>query len=355
MKLAGNFNVNSNKRKVERSSSESFLDRDIIDRMYEDGYRCAGFGEYMRRSHNYNVFKVPMNAGFSCPNIDGRLNKKGCTYCPDRAKQFTYESFRRVIKEDLEYQVADQVDYYKKKGAGDKALVYVAFGTNTYMQLNDLKRIFDAALKHEDVVGLSVGTRPDCIPCEVLDLFADYVDMGYEMWLELGQQSVHYHTVENVNRQHGVAELIRATNESHKRGIYVCVFNIMGLPYETPSEMIETARILSTLGIDAVKLYPLLVMYDTQILSDYKSGKYRPISDREYVMLLADFVENLSPYVLIQRFSKDCGLDGKAAPLWDTHRWIVGPRVDKLLALRKSRQGAKYKVTLGVDELVPLE
>ena len=330
------------------------LNRRVIEGMYREGFLYAKFGDYMRRSHGYDVFKAPMNAEFTCPNWDGRLSNKGCIYCPNLAKQFTYESFRRVIGQTLKEQLKDQIAYYKKKGAGDKGLVYIAFGTNTYRPVQKLKEIFDTALDHPDVVGLSIGTRPDCLPKEVMNLLGDYVAEGYEIWLELGQQSVHYHTEERINRQHGLAECMKAIREAHKRGILCLMFLIFGLPYETPSEVVETARVVSEMEADAVKLYPCLVMKNTRLAGEYDMGGYRPISRREYIRTIVDFIEHVSPHVLIQRVSKDCGLDGKIVPAWNTHRFIVGPEVEKMLMLRGSRQGSMYKIGLTAEELMPL-
>ncbi|MBN2251578.1 MAG: TIGR01212 family radical SAM protein [Candidatus Altiarchaeota archaeon] len=335
--------------------TEKKLDKKAIDELYEEGHLYAPHGAYIRKTRGIEICKVPMNAGFTCPNWDGRLSSEGCVYCPNLARQFTYESFRRVISQGLREQVRDQVEYYREKGAGEKFLVYVAFGTNTYAPVDELKKIFDETIDHPDVIGMSIGTRPDCLPDEVLDLLAGYVKQGYEIWIELGQQSMHHHTMEAVNRRHGVAETPRVIREAHKRGILVVMFLIMGLPYETRSEMIETARLVSELGVDAVKLYPCLVMKDTRLLNDYKSGKYRPISLTEYAQLMADFLEHLSPHVLIQRISKDCGLDGKVVPEWDTHRFLVGPRVEKILAIRGTQQGSRYKTGLSAEELEPLK
>lgn len=334
--------------------SKQIINKKAVDELYKEGHIYSKYGEYTRKAHGFRVFKIPMNAGFTCPNWDGRLSDKGCIYCPDMARQFTYESFRRVIDKDIKEQVSDQMEYYKKKSGGEKGLVYIAFGTNTYYPVDKLKEIFDAALGHKDVVGLSIGTRPDCVPDEVLDLLESYVKQGKEIWLEIGQQTPHYHTLEKINRQHGLAELIRVIDESHKRGIKIMVFIILGLPYETPSEMRETARIISALGVDAVKLYPLVVMKGTTLGREYLKGNYRPLGLTEYVNLVADFLEYLSPYVLVQRLSKDCGLEIKLAPEWNTYRLIVGPRVEKELKTRGTTQGAKYKLGLTAEELVPL-
>ncbi|MFH1125795.1 MAG: TIGR01212 family radical SAM protein, partial [Candidatus Altiarchaeota archaeon] len=265
----------------------------VVEGMYKNGFLYSHFGEYWRRKYGYKVFKIPFNANFTCPNWDGRLSNIGCTFCPSFARQFTYSSFRHVINQSLEEQIKDQVKHYQQMGAGKKGLVYIAFGTNTYAPLKDLKKIYGTALKHKDVVGLSIGTRPDCLPDEVLDLLASYVKKGKEIWVEIGQQTIHQHTLDTVRRRHGFAEAIRIVEEAHRRGIKVIFFVILGLPGETHSEMVETARVLSALGVDAVKIYPLIVMKKTQIAKDYLEGRYTPMGFKEYVNTVCDFLENL--------------------------------------------------------------
>jgi radical SAM protein (TIGR01212 family) len=260
-----------------------------------------------------------------------------------------------VINKSWKEQVKHQVEHYRTIGAGEKALVYIAFATNTYAPLPDLKKIYDAALDHKDVVGLSIGTRPDCLPDEVLDLLEEYVKAGHEIWIEVGQQTPHYHTLRDTNRGHGFAESIRVVREAHKRGIKVIFFNIMGMPGETPDEMIETARILSALEADAIKQYPLIVMKGTKLAQDYLNGSYKPLGRMEYVNLVCDFLEHLDPNVLIQRLSKDCGLETKLAPQWNTHRLQITPLVEKELRKRGTKQGSKFKLTLSADELKPLK
>jgi radical SAM protein (TIGR01212 family) len=329
-------------------------DSKILEGMYKDGFLYSHFGEYWRRKYGYKVCKVPLNADFTCPNWDGRISKVGCTFCPSFARQFTYKSFRNVINQGLEEQVRDQVKHYQQMAGGKKCLVYIAFGTNTYAPLEDLKKIYDTALKHKDVVGLSIGTRPDCLPDEVFDLLESYVKKGKEIWLEIGQQTPHQHTLDKIKRRHGFAEAIRVVQEAHKRGIKVIFFVILGLPGETKEEMTETARIISALGVDAVKIYPLIVMKKTQIAQDYLEGRYNPIGFKEYVNIVCDFLENLDKKVLVQRLSKDCGLETKLAPEWNTYRLIVGPAVEKELKKRKTKQGSKLKLTLTAEELKPL-
>ncbi len=336
------------------AAPRQIIDTRLIDQLYAEGHRYSAYGIYQRKVHGVKVGKVPLNADFVCPNWDGRLSDQGCDFCPTFARQFTYGSFRQVIDKGLAEQIAHQVEHYQHSGAADKALVYIAFGTNTYAPLADLRRVFDEAVKHEDVIGFTVGTRPDCLPDEVLDLLAEYRASGYEVWIELGQQTTTYHTLAGINRRHGLAELIRVVPEAHDRDLLTLAFVILGLPGERPDEMCEGARILSALGVDAVKLYPLVVMKGTKLASDYQAGRYRPLGFTEYVDLVCDFLEHLSPNVLIQRLSKDCGLEVKLAPAWNTYRNIVGPRIDKELERRGSRQGERFRLSLSPDELTPL-
>ncbi len=334
---------------------KQIVDRKAVDALYDESRLYSAYGMYERRIHGYKIFKVPLNARFVCPNWDGRLSEDGCVFCPSHAKQFTYQSFREVIDKGFTEQIKTQVQHYQEKGAGEKGLVYIAFGTNTYAPLDRLRQIFDETVNaHEDVIGFTVGTRPDCLPDEVLDLLGEYRESGYEVWVEAGQQTMHQHTLRETNRQHGVAELIRAVDECHARDIPLLAFIILGMPWETHDEMMETARMISAIGVDAVKIYPLVVMKDTRLAEMWRTGQYKSLGFRQYVKLVADFLEHLSPYVLIQRMSKDCGLEIKLAPEWNTYRNIVTPRVEKELKARGTKQGSRYKLSLTADELIPL-
>lgn len=333
---------------------KQIIKKNFVDELYGEGNLYSAYGLYERKVHGYKVFKVPLNARFVCPNWDGRLSLDGCAFCPSQAKQFTYESFRQVMDKGFTEQIRNQVEHYQQMGAGEKGLVYIAFGTNTYAPLDKLRRIFDEVVSaHEDVIGFTVGTRPDCLPDEVLDLLGEYKQSGHEVWIEVGQQTMHHHTLERMNRQHGAAELIRVVDESHARDMPVLAFIILGMPGETRPEMIETARLISAIGVDAIKLYPLVVMKNTKLTDWWRTGVYKSLGFQEYVELVSDFLEHLSPYVLIQRLSKDCGLEVKYAPEWNTYRNIVTPMVQKTLTERGTHQGSKYKLGLSAQELTP--
>lgn len=343
-----------------RIKTMNLIKREIVDEIYRRNFVYTPYGEYIRILKGHRIFKIPFNGKFTCPNWDGRLSNEGCIFCPDFARQFTYKSFRPYKDKGIKEQIESQIYHYKnsklyKNTENDKALVYVAFGTNTYQKIEKLKEIYDEILECKDVIGLSIGTRPDCLPDEVFDLLESYVKQGKEIYLEIGQQSMHFHTTQRINRQHGVAESIRVIREAHKRNIYVLFFIMLGLPDETREEMIETARILSALEVDAVKIYPTIVMKGTKLAQEYLAGKYIPLTEEEYIKICADFIENLDRNILIQRISKDCGLETKLAPTWDTYRARISPKIEKELRARNSYQGKKLKLTLSKDELIPLK
>lgn len=171
---------------------KQIVDKGVVEGLYKEGLKHSAYGMYERKVHGYKVFKIPLNARFVCPNWDGRLSDSGCIFCPSHAKQFTYQSFREVIDKGFTEQIRHQVEHYQTMGAGEKGLVYIAFGTNTYAPLDRLRQIFDETVKaHKDIIGFTIGTRPDCLPDEVLDLLAGYKRSGYEVWVEAGQQTVH--------------------------------------------------------------------------------------------------------------------------------------------------------------------
>lgn len=330
-------------------------DKKIVDSMYKDGYLYAQFGEYWRREKGYKMFKIPVDADFICPNWDGRLSVSGCIFCPGFGKDVGRPTFHEVQGETIKKQVSYQMEYHRNKGVAEKFMVYFYPATNTYQRVDVLKKLFDEAMMHKDAVGLVVGTRPDCLPDEVVELLASYIKKGKEVWVELGQQTTHYKTLKLLNRGHGLAEGIDAVRRLKEKNIWVLTHMLLGLPGETRMDMIESARVISAMGVDAVKIYPLLVMKNTALAKMWEEGKYKALEFDEYVGFVCDFLEHLSPYIIIQRLSKDCGLHLKLAPEWNTFRMNVVSAVEKELKKRQTKQGSRHKLGLGEEELEPLK
>ncbi len=335
------------------SALPRYVDEKIVRELHENGERITPFGAYYRREKGCKVLKAAVDGGFVCPNKDGRISKEGCLFCPKMGRTIITPNVDPRKK--IEEQARQQMEVFRERYGAEKFLVYFYPATNTYAPPDVLEEMYNRALEMEDVVGLSIGTRPDCLPDEVLDLLEGYVKEGYDVWLEIGVQSYHHRTLRKCHRGHGLAEVIDAIVRAKERKIRIVNHIIFGLPGETRDEMLETVRVLSVLGVEAVKLYPLVVLERTDLQRLYESGRYKPLRYREYIRLLADALERMAPTVLIQRLSKDRAPDEeRIEPKWDLYRMKVTTDVIRELARRESRQGARYKVGLTAEELTPL-
>ena len=317
-----------------------FDDEDIkiIDEIYGEGYLFAQYGIYVKKKFKERIFKIPVDIGLGCPH----KNNGGCIFCQDMGRQISvkYCNAKIPLKEQIEKQMENQ----KKKGF-KKFYIYFYPGTNTYAQTERLKEIWDFCLSYKEVIGLSIGTRPDCLERDKLDILAEYVERGYDIWIDLGIQSMHQKTLEILNRGHDVSDTIKAIKNCHKRGIKVCGHIILGLPKETWKDMMETAKILSLLEIEAVKIYPLVVVKGTKLEEMYWRGEYRTLDEKQYIKLVCDFLEHLSPYVLIQRLSKDKVPEKlKVSPEWHLGRLKVMNKVTEELSVRGTKQGARFSI-----------
>ncbi len=308
----------------------------IIDEIYEEGYLIAQYGVYVKKKYKERVFKIPVDAGFGCPN----KKTGGCIFCPDMGRPISVKYCD--VQLSLKDQIEKQIEIQKNKGI-KKFYVYFYPGTNTYAPIEKLKEIWDFSLSYKEVIGLSIGTRPDCLEEEKLDILEGYVKKGYDIWIDLGVQTMHQKTLKILNRGHNVSDTITAIQNCHEKGIKVCGHIILGLPNETWDDMMETAKILSSLKIDAVKIYPLVVIKGTKLEKMYWRGEYRTFDEKQYISLVCDFLEHLSPYVLIQRLSKDKVPEGiKISPEWYLGRLKIMNKVYEELKRRGSRQGNIY-------------
>ncbi len=292
------------------------------------------FGQDLLRRYGERVHKLAINAGMTCPNRDGSKGVGGCTFCnnvsfspnareaPLVATQI--ESGRRVIA--------------KRTGAR-RFLAYFQAYTNTYADVAHLSALYDEALQEPDVVGLSIGTRPDCVPDAVLDLLASYQDRGYEVWLELGLQSAFDATLERVNRGHGFADYRRAVRAARSRGLPVCAHLIAGLPGEGRSAALASLEQVLALGVNGLKLHPLHVVKGTQLANEWRRGEYQPMTLAEYIATAADMVERTPPQVVFHRLTGTASADILLAPGWCEKKWLVLNGIERELQRRGTRQG----------------
>jgi radical SAM protein (TIGR01212 family) len=296
--------------------------------------RVNTFGTDLKRRYGERVHKVAINAGLSCPNRDGTKGRGGCTFCNNAS----FNPNARQPPPVAEQLAAGRAVILKRTGAR-RYLAYFQAYTNTYGDLDLLAGLYRQALCEPDVVGLSVGTRPDCCPPAVLDLLAALRDQGHEVWLELGLQSAFDATLARVNRGHGFAEYRQALVGARARGLPVCTHLIVGLPGEGRREAIASLDRVLDLGTDGLKLHPLHVVKGTQLANDWRRGAYAPLSMPGYIAIAADLIERTPPGVVYHRLTGTAAADILLAPAWCAKKWVVLNGIEAELRRRRSVQG----------------
>lgn len=284
------------------------------------------FGQYLLHRHGERVHKLALNASFTCPNRDGSLGRGGCTFCNNAS----FNPQGRHPPSVAQQIAAGRAVLAKRTGA-KKFLAYFQAYTNTYAALEILKPLYDQALAEPDVIGLSIGTRPDCVPDAVLDLLASYRDQGYEVWLELGLQSSFDHTLHRVNRGHGFAEYVDALRRAHARQLPVCTHLIAGLPGEHHSHSRITLERVLELGVEGLKLHPLHVVKGTQLANEWRRGEYQPLTLDEYTELAVELIRLTPPDVTFHRVTATATPDILLAPDWCSKKWLVLNRITEQL------------------------
>jgi len=297
---------------------------------------------YWRNRFGCTVHKLQIDAGFTCPNRDGRLATGGCIYCDGRGSRLRQTGPLPAVSEQMR---SGKALYRDLRGAA-RFVAYFQTFTNTYAPVDRLKLLYDEALAQEDVIGLSVGTRPDCVPDEVLDLLASYAGARH-IWLELGLQSISARTLRLINRGHGPEVFLDAVQRAAARGLLVCVHLILGLPGETREDVLETARVVSELPIRGVKLHCLLALRGIRLGEMYERGEVRLWEREEYAAAACDVLERLSPEVVIQRLTADGYRDIYLAPEWARNKLAVLNAIDGEMTRRDSWQGRLWKPGTG--------
>lgn len=299
--------------------------------------RYTDYNSYLRSIFGQRVQKISLDAGLSCPNRDGTLSRGGCIYCNSKGSGSGAFGRGMSIKEQVE---AGKIPMMKKYKAS-KFMAYFQSYTNTYAPCAHLKEIFDAALSCEGVVGIAIGTRPDCIDPEKLDLIQTYAE-DYLVWLEYGLQSVHDDTLEFINRGHDFKAFETAVRLTRGRGINICAHVILGLPNEDRDKMLKTARVLADMGIDGIKLHLLYVVKGTPLDLLWQNGGYTCMTQGEYVDTVCDFLELLPASMVIQRITGDPHPEELRAPAWASRYRETFNLIQQALEERDTFQGRRY-------------
>jgi uncharacterized protein len=302
---------------------------------WKNNKRYYDLKSYWRNLFSRNVHKLAIDAGFTCPNRDGHVATGGCIYCDGRGSKLRQQG-------ELP-SVAAQIETGKKyyKPSSSKFIAYFQTFTNTYAPVKKLQALYDEALAQSDVIGLSIGTRPDCLDIEIIELLSEYAKSNH-IWVELGLQSIHDKTLECINRGHNYQQFLDAVNSLSGRGLNICVHIIIGLPGESDDDILKTAKTLATLPINGIKIHSLLALDGTIMGDMFKNGSIPMISKEKYVALTADVLEVLPPEVVIQRLTADGYRDIFLAPAWAGNKLDVLNSINKELEGRDSYQGIYF-------------
>ena len=275
------------------------------DKPYRD------FNSYLRQRYGCRVQKITLDAGLTCPNRDGTISRAGCIYCNPRGSGTGQAASGMSIAQQLEQAKEPLRKRYKAK----KFLAYFQSYTNTYAPVDTLQGLYAQAVADPDVVGLCIGTRPDCVSDQVLDMISE-MSMQKDIWMEYGLQSAHEQTLDRINRGHGLHAFEDAVRRTRQRELPICVHVILGLPGEGEEEILDTARYLAEQDIQAVKIHLLYVVQGTALHRLFAQGGYRCLEQEEYADLAARFVHILPREVIIQRLTGDPHREELVAPKW---------------------------------------
>lgn len=293
------------------------------------------FGQSMLHRYGERVHKIAIDANFSCPNRDGSKGRGGCTFCNNVS--FSPNGRQPAPLSD---QIAAGRRVIRKRTGARKYIAYFQAYTNTYAEVDELKRLYDQALAETDVIGLSVGTRPDCVPNPVLDLLGSYRARGYEVWLELGLQSSFDGTLQRVNRGHGFAEYRNALKAARSRGLAVCTHLIVGLPGESARHCRITLERVLELGVDGLKIHPLHVVKGTRLANEWRRGQYQALTLPEYVSIVTELIRRTPPEVVFHRVTGTASPSILLAPAWCSKKWLVINSITEALHSERVKQRA---------------
>ncbi|WP_071393785.1 TIGR01212 family radical SAM protein [Bacillus tuaregi] len=302
-----------------------------------DHKRYHTWNYHLRHTFGHKVFKVALDGGFDCPNRDGTVAYGGCTFC-SASGSGDYAGSR---SDGLIKQFNDIKEKMHTKWKDGKYMAYFQAFTNTHAPLSVLKEKYEAVLNLDGVVGLSIATRPDCLPDDVVDYLAELNERTY-LWVELGLQTVHEQTAVLINRAHDFETYAEGVDKLRKRGIRVCSHIINGLPMETTDMMMETARAVAKLDVQGIKIHLLHLLKGTPMVKQYEKGMLQFLSLDDYVKLVCDQLEILPPEMIVHRITGDGPIDLMIGPMWSVNKWEVLNRIDEELVRRDSWQGKKW-------------
>lgn len=300
--------------------------------------RYNSLSDFLKQKFGCRVFKVSLDAGFTCPNRDGTKGTGGCIYCNPLSLKPAGFSNDLSVKE----QLLNGMEYIKKRHKAERFIAYLQLNSNTYAPVDVLEGIYREALNHPDVVGLAVSTRPDCVDDDIISLLKKLSTEKF-IWLELGLQSADDKTLELINRCHTADDFANTADKVMAKDIPVVAHVILGLPEETREDMLNTAMFIAKSKIWGLKLHHLHIHKDTRLLEMYKNGGIKLMELDEYANAVVDFLEVISPDTIIHRLCGDTSGDFLIAPKWSVNKFPVINTIHTIMEKRDTYQGIRYK------------
>ena len=304
----------------------------------QDSKRYYPFGQHLKEVFGEKVCKITVDAGFTCPNRDGKAGKGGCIYCSEGSHYLPSQYRNLPVSE----QLTSSIVRIRNKFNINKFIAYFQAYSNTYAPADKLEKLYNEALSVDEIVGLSIGTRSDCLSNKTLDLLQEYAEKTY-LWLEIGLQSIHDRTLKLINRGHTFEQFMNTVRRAKGRGFKICTHVILGLPGESSNDMMKTAKAVGESGIDGIKLNHLHILKGTPLEKIYLNKEFNLLDENTYVNLVCDFLECLPHDIIIQRLVGDAPKDRLIAPFWTSNKLDVINAIDKEMERRESYQGARTK------------
>ena len=295
--------------------------------------RYNQFSAFLKNKFKAKVYKITLDAGFSCPNRDGTISSGGCIFC-DGSGSFSQAHSNTL---SIENQILTGINTLSNRFKAEKFMAYFQAYTNTYKPVEELEKIYKASLCHKDIVGLSIGTRPDCIDDDKLRLISD-ISKDYYTWVEYGLQSIHDRTLKRINRGHDFDCFLKGYEQTKKYGINTCVHVIFGL-WETHEEIMQTAQKLAELEVDGVKIHMLCALENTKLAKLYEQGGISFMSEQEYIQTVCDFLEYMPATTTIHRLAGNGLKSELIAPRWIGKKLDCLNQIDREFIRRDTYQG----------------
>lgn len=303
-----------------------------------DNKRYHTYNYFLKTKYKSKIAKVSLNADFTCPNRDGTCGTGGCIFCSSNGSG----DFAGNINDSLQQQFENISQVMRKKWPQCQFIAYFQANTNTYGTIEKLKQTFEPFINKKDVVALAIATRPDCLSDDICDYLYE-LSQKCDLYIELGLQTIHDQTAKLINRGHDFQTFVSAVQRLRQRQLHICVHIINGLPYETYEMMLETAKVVGQLDIQALKIHNLFILKNTQLYHMYQENPFPLLKRDEYISLVVDQLSYIPAHIVIERLTGDAPLGDLFEPLWSIKKVTILNDIDKLMKSKNIYQGDKIK------------